>query len=459
MKKNNILIIIVFLIMLPVGVFAEDEPIGVETTGTITLSIEQARSLALANSRSLAKYNLTMQNNRLDDIAQVFSNLPSLSLGGPSASIGLWNAGGEGVNFPDSLSGNIISFGVSQKIFNGGKSIVLASINKISSEITRKEALAEYYAVLDAADTAYYNVLQSAVSLEAAESTLQTAAFALSVAEIRSANGMIKPGDYLQALAEKETRENARNQAKRDLALNSAKLKAITGIAELPVLETADFDAYETLISHLSEISDEKLDGLYADLWKAAAAGNPGLTRASLSSQIAKKNVTLAGRDYLPTLNAGFNLGGWGYSVQDGIKLSPGSFSLSGSIPLDFWVTANTVAKRKITLEQSNLDYLGAESSLELELQTTLLSLLSQAETVLSSRRACDYAEKHFEYVIELYRLGQNSVSELSDAAALVSSNRNQRIRAEFGFLGSLSKLRSLGAFASESDLMELLLS
>jgi outer membrane protein TolC len=60
---------------------------------------------------------------------------------------------------------------------------------------------------------------------------------------------------------------------------------------------------------------------------------------------------------------------------------------------------------------------------------------------------------------MELYRLGQNSVSELSDATALVSSNRNQLIQAEYGFLSTLSKLRSLGAFSSESDLMDLLLS
>jgi outer membrane protein TolC len=181
--------------------------------------------------------------------------------------------------------------------------------------------------------------------------------------------------------------------------------------------------------------------------------------RSALSTQIAEKNITLAKRDYAPSISASFSTGGLSYSPQRGTTNGGGSFSISGSIPLDCWAKANSVKKSKLSRDQSNLDYVSAENDLALDLQTNLLNLLSQAETVLSSRRSCEYAEKHFEYVMELYRLGQNSVSELSDATALVSSNRNQRIRSEYGFLSALSKLRSLGAFSSESDLMDLLLS
>jgi hypothetical protein len=60
---------------------------------------------------------------------------------------------------------------------------------------------------------------------------------------------------------------------------------------------------------------------------------------------------------------------------------------------------------------------------------------------------------------MELFRLSQNSVSTLSDASALVSSNRNQLIRSQYGFLLSLSKIRTLGAFADEDQLTGLLLS
>jgi outer membrane protein TolC len=456
MKNSFAIMAAVFALLCSAFVFAEDGAADkgtpdIEIPGIETLSIEQARSLALANSRSLAKYNLTMQNNRLAEKAQFYTNLPSLSLSA-NTSTSLWNQNEDAVN-PNNGFDAGLSFGISQRLFNGGKSLLLAQINKISSEITRKEALAAYFEVIDSADTAYYNVLEAQVSLEAAESGLQTAVLGLSMAEIRSANGMIRSGDYLQALAEKETRENSRNQARRNLALKAAQLKAITGLSELPALE-ANLDAYENVISRLAEIPDEKVNALYDALWKISAAGNPGLARAGLSSLRAEKNLALTARDYSPTINAGFPA--LSYSVQKGLVLS-NRFSISGSIPLDFWSKANSVGQSKIARDQSNLDYLTSESTLEIDLQTALLSAISQAETVLSTRRACEYTEKHFEYVMELYRLGQNSVSELSDATSLVSSNRDQRIRAEYGFLASLSKLRSLGAFTSESDLMELL--
>jgi outer membrane protein TolC len=58
---------------------------------------------------------------------------------------------------------------------------------------------------------------------------------------------------------------------------------------------------------------------------------------------------------------------------------------------------------------------------------------------------------------MERYRLSQSSVSDLSDASALASSSRVQLIRAQYGFLQSLSKLRSLGAIDDEEKLMKVL--
>jgi hypothetical protein len=58
---------------------------------------------------------------------------------------------------------------------------------------------------------------------------------------------------------------------------------------------------------------------------------------------------------------------------------------------------------------------------------------------------------------MELYRLSQNSVSDLSAASALVSNSRVQLIRSQYGFLRVLSTLRSLGGFDSEAALEAIL--
>ena len=418
------------------------------------LSLERVRELALTNSRSLARYNLAVRSSVLDGRTQEFSNLPSLSLGG-SVSASLWDSAGLNQNIGDSFGAGL-NVGVSQDIFNGGKSFIYRRISALNTEAARQDALAEYFRVLDAADTAYYGALEAAANLESAEAALQTAELSLSLAETRLQNRMIREGEYLQALAEKESKETTRNQARRDLSISKAQLQNLTGLGELAALEGTPFDRYDGLIRRLATLEDAETAGMYESLRRQAAAHNPGLSKSTLAGQSAEKNLDLAKRDYIPSLGASFSTG-LNYSPDSGLEFSSGRVSLSGSIPLDFWVIANNVEKRTIARDQAGLDYLDTESGLRLEVQSALLDLVSQAGLVLSARRACEYAEKHFEYSMELYRLSQNSVSDLSAASALVSSNRSQLIRAQYGFLRVLSNLRSLGGFDSEAALEALL--
>jgi outer membrane protein TolC len=266
---------------------------------------------------------------------------------------------------------------------------------------------------------------------------------------------MMNRGDYLRALSEKETAENSRNRARRDLSLSKTKLSALTGLAELPAPEAVDFGVYEPLFVVLYSIEDEKIDVLSGTLWNRAAAANPALLNAGLSGRNAEYNYSLSKRDFSPTISASFSTG-FNFTSR-GTEFSPGRFSLSGSIPLDVWVTANSAEKKKIARDSAALGYLDSASSLQTELKTALLDIISQAGTVLSSRRSREYAEQHFEYTMELFRLSGNSVSDLSDASALLNTSRSQLIQAQYAFLSGLSKLRSLCGILDEEELTKLL--
>jgi outer membrane protein TolC len=422
-----------------------------------TIGLEEARALALANSRSLAKYNLAVMGTVLDERARFYSNLPSLSLGA-SARMSLWSAQNAApIDNPfDTLSSGV-NFGVSQKIFEGGKTLIQKAINEIASESARKDALAEYFNVLDSADSAYYAVLEAMAVLEAEESSLQTALTSLSIAEVRQASGMINQGDYLKAMADKEARENSRNQARRNLTLSVMKLKALTGLGDLPGLEQIDFAGYEELILRLGNISDREADLLYGELWKAIVSANPSLAKAGLASKRAESNLSMAQRGYSPSLTASFSPGGLNYSPNNGLEISGGSLSLSLSIPVDYWVIANTVEKSKIARDSAALDYISAEVSLVTELQSALINVFTYAGSVLNTSLSLAYSEKHLEYAMERYRLSQSSITDLNEASALLINSRNNLIKARYGFLQSLSKLRSLGAFEDEEKLNRIL--
>jgi len=420
-----------------------------------TLSLEQARTLALANSRSLARHSLTLRNVALDERARVFSNLPSLSLGA-SASMNLWSpTGAPPVASPlDTFSAGA-SFGISQRIFDGGRTSIQRAINEIASESARHDAMAEFFNVLDSVDNAFYAVLEAGATLEAEEASLQVALAGLAIAEIRLATGMINQGEYMRAMADKVARENSRNQARRNLSLANARLRSILGVSYLPPLEPIDFSIYEELILHLGNISDADADALYVELWQLLSVSNPAFAQAALSTRRAEQNLNMARRAYSPTISASF---GTGVNIFPDFGLRGGSVSLSASIPIDFWVTANNVERSRIARDASMLDYISAGIHLELELQSALLNIFAFAGSVLHTRLSLSYAERHFQFVEERYRLFQSSIAELNEAATLLINSRNNNIRASYGFLQSLSRLRSLGAIDDKERLIDILM-
>jgi outer membrane protein TolC len=414
-----------------------------------TANLERARILALANSRALAQYNMQIRSGILDERYQLYSMLPSLSAE-YNASMSYLDKNWGFVNPVDTFSSNA-AFAISQVIFQGGKSFIQKAISAIATESVRLSALAEYYNVLDAADSAYYAALEAAAGLEAAESSLNTAVLSLSIAEIRQSGGMLNQGDYLRAHADKEDRENSRNQARRNLALYRAKLKILTGLDETTELEQIDFNAYENAITRLAGISDEDAGALYNELHKLVMRANPSIARAALGNQRAEKNLTLTKRDYLPTISATVFSTGFQYSTAAGFSsTASGGVTIRGSIPIDFWVTTNRIEKSKIARDSAALDFANVEIQLETDLQSALINAIAQAELVLSSRRSLQYTEKHFEYVMERYRLSQSSVSDLGEASSLLINSRNSLIKASYGFQQSLSKLRSLCACDDE---------
>jgi outer membrane protein TolC len=421
-----------------------------------TIDLEQARVLALASSRDLAQLNLNLQTSELNEKEQFYSMLPSVSAN-YSASMSYLDNNWGFTNPIDTLRVGV-NISVTQTIFQGGRSFIQKAIREIATESVRNNAMIEYFRVLDRVDSAYYSALEAAASLEAAESSLQSATLSLSMAEIRLANGMLNQGDYLRVLADKESRESSRNQARRSLALNLSTLNNLIGLGEAPELEQIDFSAYEEVIQYLAGISDEEFGALYDRLLSAISRANPTLVSAALARQQAEYNYTLSKREYVPTIRATVS-SGLNWSTSSGFSTSPtGSISITGNIPLDFWVMSNNQEKSKITYDLALMTYVDRQKQVETDLYSSLLTAITQAESFLSSRRTLDYVERSFEYTMERYRLSQASVLEYVEASSSLITNSNSYIRSSYGFLRSLSTLRSLTVMDDEETLIKLLL-
>jgi outer membrane protein len=330
------------------------------------------------------------------------------------------------------------------------------AISAIATESIRKDAYAEYFNVLDAVDNAYYAVLEAQAALEAEESSLQAAVLGFSIAEIRHSSGMINQGDYLKALADKEVRENSRNQARRNLTSSLNRFRTLTGLTGNIELEQISFEKYENVLQYLANITDEDAYLLFEEFWRILTISNPSLAKAALNTERAQNNLSIARRDYAPTISATLFSSNMSFLPSYNATGTSG-VSIRGTIPIDFWVMNNRIERSRISRDSAFLDYESTESSLEQDLQNALFNLFSQAGTVLSLRRSLEYTERHFEFVMQRYRLLQSSVTELNDATSLFINSRNSLNRASYSFLQSLSRLRSLCALDDEERLLELL--
>jgi len=439
---NKKIILLGFFFLIAFSIFSQN------------INLEQARELGLINSRSLAKYEMQIRSSILDERSQLYSMLPQISAG-YSASMQFlreWQFVNPIEEY--SIGANL---SITQIIFQGGKSFVQKAIAEISTESVRLDARNEYFNVIDSVDNAYYSVLEAKAALEAEEISLRAAETGLSIAEVRQMSGMINQGDYLKALADKEARENSRNQARRNLTLNTNKLKSLIGINGNLELEQINFDNYNNLLSRLGTITDEQTEALFEIFWDIIINSNLTLAKAALNTERAKRNYTLAKREWTPTITA--SLLSSDYNFLPSFKTNGSmSVSLRGTIPIDFWVLTNRLEKSRISRDSSFIDYTNTENNLEHELLNALFNIFSQAGTVLSARRSLEYTEKHFEYVMQRYRLSQSSVSDLNDATSLFVNSRNSLNRASYGFLQNLSKLRVLCAIDDEAELVDLLI-
>jgi outer membrane protein len=438
--------------------------------GAITL--EEARKQALVGSKELAAYELSIHNNRLSEQAESYSRyLPVLSANA-AASTRLWETGlggdsaggGGGLGEAALYNGLTVAGSLTLRetitLYDGGTARIAEEIRAFANESVRVQALEAYFAVLAEADSAYYAVLQARASLEAAELSLENAAVGLAIAEVRLETGMISSGDYLKALIKQESEEQRFNEARRDLRLKQTRFQKLIGLAEDRDPEPVDFDAYEPVLSALAGLDDEAVDALYEALWKSVERGNPALGRSALSYQQAEKSLASAQSRYLPTLSAGFAASAgfaWTPSRESFSASGSGELSLNLSIPLDVWVTANSVARQKNQVSAANLSYEASREHTASALMSALYTAVQQAGAAVSSRRSYELSLRNHEYTMERYRLSQSSIADLSDAGLALNTAYNALNTARFAFLTSLSAIRSLGAFDDEQVIIELI--
>jgi len=418
------------------AVSAATAPAAAATPVTLAL----ARQKLLERSATLKKAGIAVESALLTEKGEGYAYLPTISAGA-KASL----AYGGSV----SLSGSA-NLSVTQPIWDGGAHAILLAIDRLATKEAQVAARAALLSALETADSAYYAVLACKDALAASQSDLDAARASLDLAEAKLEAGIIAKTELLQVKAAEAASETSVSQARRALQAATVKLASLTGLALPLEVASVDFSSYDSLMGTLSDLDDDGLEALVSKVAASAEANTPSLQEALYASDRARLSTDRARTGYLPSVSASWSNG---LSFAGSDVGYTGGLSVSASIPLDFWNTAVDVSAAGLSASTSLIDYEEAKRQLELDIRTAVYDWVSSARSIRSSKQALDYAESNYDSVLESYKLSLSSASVLSDATALVSTDRKAWNQARYDFLLGLSALRSLAGLEDDASL------
>ncbi|MDR0731807.1 MAG: TolC family protein [Treponema sp.] len=427
------------------------------TVFSAELGLEDIRRAALMASSDMRKLEIEKQNQVLEKMAHYFTYIPSLSASA-SASYSPFRAAQNSAL--DGLSAGA-QFSINGKIsiFDRGKSKnERANLALADSELDA-QTQARLFAILEQADSHYFNCLEAEAAIKTAELQAEISAVALETAEIRRAGGILSPSDYFLALSNKSAADSSLAAARTSHSLALRRLEQLIGSSGTVELLPLDFGNYEELLNTISGWTMEEISDRFLKLKEELASRSPSLKSAYITLKRAENTYNLTKSAFLPSLDlsASFSLD---YSFIDKPPTDPLSYgasvTLSGAIPLDYWNLINNEQRQRNSLETSRIAYEDTLAAFDIDLQSLLFTLAGNAQTLIANRRQAEYSALLLEQQQELFRLSSASMTTFLDAASRSLSSETQKTRAEFSFLRSLSALKSLGAF-EDRELLGLL--
>lgn len=425
-------------------------PAASQEASGVTMDIEAVRGLVVARSAAYNKAVMGVDSARLSLKAQRHEGAPSVS----ASASGALDYGAQAES-GDAL-GASLRVGAAQTVFDGGRQSALLKGAALAVQTAEEELRAVRIELVGKADSAFYAVLKAQASVDAAAADVAAAALRLDLAQAKAEAGIIAGSDYLQAEAEAAGYGTSLIKAKRTLASAKATLASLAGTAVSTPVKAVEFAAYEPMLRTLAALDEAAAAALADKVAKVAQDGSPALAGYTLAAGMAEAAVKTARSGYAPSVEAGLSHA-LSWTDGAGVSLGAGSVSLTATVALDFWKTANNVAAASLARSSAAVDMAEAERSLALDVEVAVNELLGAARSIASSEKAVEYAESNYGSVLERYTLSSASSADLSSSLALVSTSRTALISARYDFLSYLSSLRGLAGLEHEDTLMAMM--
>lgn len=403
---------------------------------SLTLSLSEAQDYALKQNRSLKNASLAVQEAYAQRWQTIAAMLPQLDGGytysnycGYSAELSMMGNAVK-IDMP-----NVGALTLTASVGVNGQGIVGVLLNNIAIDM-RKIALEQSELELSGSVMTGY---VSALALQSITGLLDSSLVNLMGLE-QMTRRSVEVGAAEQTTADQihvrvNTMRNSINAQQRNVELALAALKVLL---DVPVeTELVLTDRLEDLLSP---------DAVLTLLGQEFNINN-NLNYQLLAKQtdLAEKNVHMAGWAYGPTLSLAYNYTDQQYYGEGGMRMTPPNL-VQVSVRMPLWSSAKRAAgvvEKKIAYEEAKNTLSEAKDNLAIQYRQLCFTLNNNYESYLNAKESMDVSERVFRSASDKFRWGTNSNLELINASNDLITAQSSYIQAILSLVEAQVSLRN----------------
>ncbi|MDR3705892.1 MAG: TolC family protein [Paludibacteraceae bacterium] len=400
---------------------------------TLKLSLDEAKTYALQNNRTLQKGNISIDLTEKSIWEQISAGLPQVKLSSNYQNYMGYKFDIFGMSYPLTSSFNA-QLQVSQLLFSGNY-FVGVQIAKIAKQISVSNQKKSELDVIQQVSQSYYNVLVTQEMKKIITENLVNLHQLLKNTEAMAMAGVTERTNVDQLNVEVFSMENSMKTSERQLELAYNMLRLQLGVnANVELVLTDSLNSF---------VRDEAISSLMLEPFVADNSYDMVLMNQNI--QLTKKEVNLAATNFLPTVSCY-------YSYTDKFKQSsfdtqpPNTFGITASLPL-FTGGGNysKVKQAKLKLKSAELDKDNLKDQLSVQEKQLRFNLRNAYENYLNQKKNIDVSNRVFGNITKKYQQGVSSGLDLTNG-------NNNLLLAQSNYISSLLQL--LNAEAELNNLL-----
>lgn len=424
-------------------------------TNDATLSLQQARELALQNNSAYQAKAAELEAAKWSKTSAISSILPSMSLDGtwlymdPAQTV---QAGGSAIT----LNHDFRTFGLSltQPIFVGGKAWQGYQMEKLGESMAQTGLEAQKLTLLTEVNNNYLGLLQTQDLTRISEMDKRSAEINLQIAQLKFDNGLLSNADYLRFKSQLASKEVTFLQAQTARQLAQLNLRNYLGIDFLPVAEELPGVENDPVMETLNGYSPVASSALSELALQRSQEANTSLRLLENGVELSRRSYQMSKGSFLPTVML---IGSLNFE-ENGIDRykfdSSSQIMLTASIPL-LPQLGNYAAMRKANFEYKKtlLQAKTATDGIKLGTESAVLNLVSAAKQVQAAGLSLEFTQQTYEQLQERFRMNLISSKDLLDADLMLSASRVAYSNAVFAYHKARVSLMQILGLENAEDL------